>query len=206
MGKFGSYRLKLLKTPFCGNHRRSSDSSYPFPVNSKDFELVVREIYQQMLAQDQASNVVVQHDVQKQGRSTNHQIDVYWEFCLGGVTHRVIVQAKTWNNPIRKVDVFTFKGVLDDIPGTIGIMVTSSRYQKGAFEVANAAGIMICNLQEDLSPNITMFVGGTATLTIKGLLKARNGDHLGVLVEVAQKIPELSDVVFQADNEAGAAV
>jgi hypothetical protein len=32
-------------------------------------------------------------------------------------------------------------------------------------------------------------------------LKAPNGDHLGMLVEVAQKIPELSDVEFKADTE-----
>jgi len=64
------------------------------PVSSKGYELLVREIYQQMLDQDQAQNVVVQHNVQKQGRATSHQIDVYWEFCLGGVTHKVAVQAK----------------------------------------------------------------------------------------------------------------
>jgi hypothetical protein len=44
---------------------------------SKGYELLVREIYQQMLAQDQAGNVVVEHDVQKQGRATSHQLDVY---------------------------------------------------------------------------------------------------------------------------------
>jgi hypothetical protein len=170
-------------------------------VNSKGYELLVREIYQQMLDQDQALNVVVQHNVHKQGRATSHQIDVYWEFCLGGVTHKVVVQAKNWNSPIRKGDVLLFKGVLEDIPGTVGIMVTSSRYQKGAVEVANAAGIMICNLQEDLSPSVSLYPGETATLTIKGLLKAGNGDHLGMVVEVAQKNVELSDVEFKAYSE-----
>jgi len=73
---------------------------YPISVKSKDYELLVRELYQQMLDQDQASNVVVQHDDQKQGRVTSHQIDVYWEFCRGGVTHRVVVQAKNWISPV----------------------------------------------------------------------------------------------------------
>jgi hypothetical protein len=110
-------------------------------VNSKGYELLVREIYQQMLDQGQALNVAVQHNVQKQGNATSHQIDVYWEFYLGGVTHRVIVQAKKWRNPIRKGDVLTFKGVLEDLPGTVGIMVTSSFFQRGAIEVAKAARI-----------------------------------------------------------------
>jgi hypothetical protein len=148
-------------------------------VNSKDYELLVREIYQQMLDQDQASNVVVQHNVQMQGRMTSHQIDVYWEFRLVGVTHRVV----------------------DDVPGTIGIMVTSSHYQKGAFGVAKAAGIMICSLEEELRAPVSMYPGETAQFSIKGWLKAWDGSHLGMLVDVAQKIPELSELTFKADSE-----
>ena len=170
-------------------------------VSSKGYELLVREIYQQMLDQDQALNVAVQHNVQKQGRATSHQIDVYWEFCLGGVTHKVVVQAKKWKSPIRKGDVLTFKGVLEDLPGTVGIMVTSSRYQKGALEVAKGAGIMLCNLQEDSVSPVSMYPGETARFIIKGFLRARDGGHLGMLVEVAQQIPEVSDLTLKADSE-----
>jgi hypothetical protein len=171
------------------------------PINSKDYELLVREIYQQMLDQDQALNVVVQHNVQKMGRATSHQLDVYWEFCLGGVTHKVAVQAKRWKNPIRKSDVLAFKGVLEDLPGTVGIMVASSRYQKGAVEVAKAAGIMICNLQENLAAPFSCYPGETFTIAIKGFLKAPDGSHLGMLADVYQKIPAVSDFALQADSE-----
>jgi hypothetical protein len=41
-----------------------------------------------MVDQDRASNIVVHHDVQMQGRMTSHQIDVLWEFRLAGVAHR----------------------------------------------------------------------------------------------------------------------
>lgn len=171
------------------------------PVSSKGYELIVREIYQQMLDQDQAQNVDVQHNVQKQGRATSHQIDVYWEFCLGGVTHKVAVQAKRWKNPIRKGDVLTFKGVLEDLPGTIGIMVTSSRYQKGAVDVAKAAGIMICNLQENLGAPVCCYPGTTLTIRMKRFLKAPDGSLLGALAEVAQKIPAVSDLSLKADSK-----
>jgi Restriction endonuclease len=171
------------------------------PVSSKGYELLVREIYQQMLDQDQAQNVVVQHNVQKQGRATSHQIDVYWELCLGGVTHKVAVQAKRWKNPIRKGDVLTFKGVLEDLPGTIGIMVTSSRYQKGAVDVAKAAGIMICNLQENLGSPVCCYPGATLTFRMKGFFKAPDGSLLGALADVEQKIPALSDLTLKADSK-----
>lgn len=184
-------------------------SPYPYSVTnkgqvsvgSKGYELLVREIYQQMLDQEQALNVAVQHNVQKQGGVTSHQIDVYWEFCLGGVTHKVVVQAKKWKSPIRKGDVLMFKGVLEDLPGTVGIMVTSSRFQKGALEVAKAAGITLCNLCEDPLPPISMYPGETARFTIKGFLTVRDGGHLGMLVEVAQKIPTVSDLMLKADSE-----
>jgi hypothetical protein len=171
------------------------------PTSSKGYELLVREIYQQMLDQDRAQNVVVQHNVQKQGRATSHQIDVYWELCLGGVTHKVAVQAKRWKNSIRKGDVLTFKGVLEDLPGTIGIMVTSSRYQKGAVDVAKASGIMICNLQENLESPVCAYPGTTLTIRMKGFLKAPDGSFLGTLAEVAQNIPAVSDLSLKADSK-----
>ncbi|WP_197413890.1 restriction endonuclease [Terracidiphilus gabretensis] len=169
-------------------------------ASSKDYELLVREIYQQMLDQDQAQNVIVQHNVQKQGRATSHQIDVYWEFCLGGVTHKVAIQAKRWKNPIRKGDVLTFKGVLEDLPGTIGIMITSSRYQKGAVDVAKASGIMICNLQENLGSPVCAYPGATLTFRMKGFLTAPDGSFLGALADVAQNIPTVSDLSLKADS------
>jgi hypothetical protein len=80
-------------------------------------------------------------------------------------------------------------------------MVTLSRYQKGAIDVAEAAGIMICNLQEDFVPPVSFYPGETATFMIKGLLKAQDGSHLGMIVEVAQKIPAVSELALKADSE-----
>ena len=172
-----------------------------FIPSSKGYELFVRDIYQQMLVQDRAQNVVVQHNVVKQGRATSHQLDVYWKFFLAGVNHRVAVQAKRWKNPIRKGDVLTFKGVLEDLPGTIGIMVTTSVFQRGAIEVAKAAGIMICTLQEEPRAPFGVYPGESFTIAIKGLLNAQDGSNLGMLAEVYQKIPTVSDLTLKADNE-----
>jgi hypothetical protein len=176
----------------------TNQSSIP---SSKDYELLVREIYQQMLDQEQAVNVAVQHNVQKVGRATSHQIDAYWEFCLGGVTHKVAVQVKRWKNPVRKGDVLTFKGVLDDLPGTVGIMVASSGFQKGAVEVARSAEIMIYNLQENLAPPFSCYPGESFTFAIKGLVNAQDGSNLGMLANVYRKVPSFSDLTLKADRE-----
>jgi Restriction endonuclease len=170
------------------------------PVSSKGYELLVRAIYQQMLDQDQVQNVVVEHNVQKQGLTTNHQIDVYWEFCVGGVTHKVAVQAKRWRSPIRKGDVFTFKGVLDDLPGTSGIMVTSSRYQKGAIDVAKAYGIVICSLGESLGSPVHGYPGTTLTIKMKRFLAGSNGEVLGAIAEASQHVPTVTELALKADS------
>lgn len=47
-------------------------------VKSRDHELLIREIFQQGLGHDYVPKVVVEHDVEKQGLSGTHQIDVYW--------------------------------------------------------------------------------------------------------------------------------
>jgi hypothetical protein len=49
------------------------------------------------LAQDGVTNIDVQHDVELQGKSALHQIDVYWEFEQGGIRYRTIVQCKDWD-------------------------------------------------------------------------------------------------------------
>jgi hypothetical protein len=112
-------------------------------MKSTDYELLVREIYQQLLAQDEVPNIVVEHDALKQGIATKHQIDVYWEFRLGGLIHRVAVQAKQWARPVDKGELLKFKGVLADLPGTLGVMVTAQGYQVGALDVAATYGIKI---------------------------------------------------------------
>ena len=39
------------------------------------------------------------------------------------------------------------------------------------------------------------------TIAIKGLLKAPDGSHLGMLADVYQKIPAVSDFALKADIE-----
>ena len=49
------------------------------------YELVVQSIFQEILDQDGACTIRVEHDVELQGRTTTHQIDVLWRFEIGGI-------------------------------------------------------------------------------------------------------------------------
>src|SRR5215213_2783228 len=85
-----------------------------------EYERFVRDIEETVLHAQGLDTVKVQHDVQVQGTSRSHQIDVYWEYRLGGVLHRVIINCKRYTHTVEITDVLTLGGVLQDMPGVRG--------------------------------------------------------------------------------------
>lgn len=113
------------------------------------YERLVQEIYTQILKQENVKNIEVKHNVIIKGKTVNHQIDVYWEFEIAGITYKTIVQAKDWNSTVKLSDILTFATVINDIPGNPhGIYITKTGYQQGAKEYAKAHGITLCELRE----------------------------------------------------------
>jgi hypothetical protein len=170
-------------------------------MKSRDYEQLVQAIFQQLHDHDGLGDVIVEHDVVKQGKTTDHQIDVYWEFTKGGVSHRVIVQAKNWSRPVDKGEVLKFEGVLNDLPGQPrGIMVAANGYQSGAREAAAARGIAIYELNpKPPSERLTITYTGWAHLAVKGYRKSAAGQPLGLVVEAEVVTPEFSGLTFHAD-------
>ena len=116
---------------------------------NKEYELFTREIYQQLVNSDVVRPTNVEHDVKIEGRSgQKHQIDVYWEYEIAGNKHRVAIECKNYSTPVTKEKVCAFKGILDDLNGVNGIMVTKMGYQKGAKKYAKEYGILLKELRE----------------------------------------------------------
>jgi hypothetical protein len=170
-------------------------------MKSRDYEQLIRAIFQQIHDHDGLGDVIVEHDVVKQGKTTEHQIDVYWEFTKGGVSHRVVVQAKNWSRPVDKGEVLKFDGVLNDLPGQPrGIMVAANGYQSGARESAAARGIAMYELNpEPPAERLTITYTGWAHLALKGYRKSAAGQQLGLVVEVEVVTPEFSGLTFHTD-------
>ena len=148
-------------------------------MTSREYELLVQAIFQQLHDQDAVVNVVVEHDVVKPGAKTNHQIDVYWEFARAGISYRAVVQVKNWTNRVDQGEVLKFSSVLQDLPGQPrGIMVAANGYQKGARELATACGIALYELSEE--PAVAVVTTGWAHLAIKGFRKTAGGQPLGL--------------------------
>jgi hypothetical protein len=121
------------------------------------YENLVQSIFQEIVNQYSVKTITVQRRVPMQGFKTkaNYVIDVYWEYILGGIVYRTIVQAKDWKSKVKQEQVLALIGVLDDIPGQPrGVLVTRTGFQAGAKKVAQANGIKLFLLdQRKRGPN-----------------------------------------------------
>ena len=113
-----------------------------------EYERFTQEIYQQLVDSDVVKATTVQHNVKLIGRSgQKHQIDVYWEYEIAGNMHKVAIECKNYNKSVPLSVVQGFKGVLDDLNGVNGIIVTKKGFQIGAKQYAKEWGISLKELR-----------------------------------------------------------
>ena len=114
-----------------------------------EYERFTQEVYKQLLNCRHLNNANVQHNIKLEGRSgCKHQIDVYWEYEKDGVKHRVAIECKNYNRRVYKEKVCAFNGVLIDLDGVEGIMVSKKGFQSGAKLYAKECGISLQELRE----------------------------------------------------------
>lgn len=136
-----------------------------------EYEKFAQEIYQGLLNEERIKAIQVQHNVKLRGKSGQlHQVDVYWEYELAGVNHKVAIECKNYNKPVSVGKVRDFYGVLSDLNNVNGIMVTKVGYQKGAKEFATHYGI---NLKELRLPNKEESIIGRLELNLNIFITRR---------------------------------
>src|SRR5271165_577049 len=174
--------------------------------SGKRYELLVQEIFHVLLNQNEVENIDVKHNVTLQGKTTTHQVDVYWEFEKGGIRYRTVVQAKDWATPVVHGELLKFKSVLDDLPQQPrGVFVTRTGYQDGAKEYAQAHGITLYELSEEpeesYEPNITATVGDW--VRFKGEVRGfQNRGKLPTALRLSTTVfhPRISNVTLDIDK------
>lgn len=174
------------------------------------YELLTREIFQCLIKQDSARNIDVKHDISLQGKTTKHQIDVYWEFEIGGISYTTVVQVKDWNRTLDQGELLKFREVLNDLPGQPrGIVVTRSGYQRGAEQVAKANGILLFELFEESHQKIVITEGSFAELRIwkrtpTGLIDPKNpagsNEPGNLIMQTIVFDPIFSELRFECDQ------
>ncbi len=114
-----------------------------------EYERFTQQVYQQLLNCRHPNIANVQHNIKLEGRSgCKHQIDVYWEYEKNGVKHRVAIECKNYSKHVPKEKVCAFNGVLIDLDGVEGIMVSKKGFQSGAKLYAKECDISLQELRE----------------------------------------------------------
>lgn len=117
-----------------------------------DYEIFVQKLIQAIINSEIAvgqKNIVVRHNEtipDKNGRQ--RQFDVLWDYELGGVTYKTIIECKDYNSSISIEKVDALIGKLIDFPGVRGIIATTKGYQSGAKEKAKRHNIELLCVRE----------------------------------------------------------
>ena len=117
--------------------------------NGLAYEHLVQRIFQAILRQEFVRNIDVRNNLRLTGIITNHQIDIFWEFEVGGINYKTVVEVKDWNQPVGQGELMKFKAILDDLPGQPrGILVSRSGFQAGARRFASSNGLVLYELRK----------------------------------------------------------
>ncbi|MFJ3391596.1 restriction endonuclease [Leifsonia aquatica] len=115
------------------------DSSTP----GRGFEDYIRYVYQAILNCESQDIKVLRGARVPNARGDAHfEIDVYYEFDLAGVRHRVAMECKDTRRPVERNDVLAFCQKLQDMPSTIGIFISRNGFQSGAERFLDEKGIL----------------------------------------------------------------
>lgn len=146
--------------------------------DNTEYEKFTQEIYQTLINVQGIDTIDVKHNVKLLGKSgQEHQIDVYWEYEIAGVKHKVAIECKNYNSEVSIGKVRDFYSVLSDLTNVNGIMVTKVGYQSGAKKFGDFYGI---NLKELRFPNDKDWEGRIKTIVFQMKM---------VLPNIKQRIP-----------------
>ncbi|SFP11469.1 restriction endonuclease [Pseudomonas borbori] len=133
-----------------------------------EYEKLAKEVYDEILQAEGFDTIEVKHNTNIEGKSgQKHQIDVFWEFSIAGMTHRVAVECKNYTSPVSVGKIRDFSAALDDIGNIQGIFITKTGYQAGAKKFANYKGIELKHLREPTEADLKSF-GPPPSLNIRG--------------------------------------
>ena len=118
-----------------------------------EYEKLVQDIFQAIVDYERCGlkHIAVRHNETIKGISgATHQIDVLWDFELGGFPYQTLMEIKNWKSPVKKDKIIAFHGILMDIPGQPhGAFVSSSGFQSGAMTYAKTHGIELITIRQE---------------------------------------------------------
>jgi len=100
------------------------------------------------------------------GRTTQHEIDVWWVFDWSGRRYTIAFQCKDWARSVEQGELLKFQAVLADLAAydPYGVFVTRTGYQAGSLNVASGNRISLLELREPIEKD---WVGRVRTIELE---------------------------------------
>lgn len=121
----------------------------------KEYELFVAKLQQALLnAETITTQKNIQVEVDKKitdNCGIERQFDIYWEYELGGITYKTVIECKDYNSNVSVEKIDALIGKVHDIPDLKAVFATKKGYQSGAKTKAdqNKIDLLIVREQND---------------------------------------------------------
>ena len=120
--------------------------------NGKEYEQFVQCLIQAIINSETTvgqKNIIVRHnEIINDINGNPRQFDIVWDYELGGVTYRTIIECKDYNSTISIDKIDSLVGKLTVFPGVRGIIATTKGFQSGAKEQAKRHNIELLCVRE----------------------------------------------------------
>ncbi len=104
--------------------------------DGKDYEVFVAKLQQALLNAEKITtqkNIAIEVNKKiKDNCGIERQFDVYWEYELGGLTYKTVIECKDYNSDITVEKIDALIGKIRDIPDLKAVFATKTGYQSGA--------------------------------------------------------------------------
>lgn len=121
----------------------------------KEYENFVAQLQQALL---NAENVTEQKNIEvelnkkiEDNCGVQRQFDIYWEYELGGITYKTVIECKDYDSLISVEKIDALIGKLKDIPDLKPVFATRKGYQSGAEKKAKNNKIDLLVVREQNS-------------------------------------------------------
>ncbi|MEW1830368.1 restriction endonuclease [Streptomyces sp. NPDC088196] len=108
----------------------------------ESFESYVQFVYQTLLGAQGRNISVSRRATVFDNHGNSYNIDIFYEFDVAGLHHRVAIECKDTRRPVERDDAIAFAGKIRDLPSTIGIFISKSGFQPAARKYLQDHGIV----------------------------------------------------------------
>jgi Restriction endonuclease len=127
--------------------------------DGKEYEEFVRKIQQAILDSEKCTsqkNIQIEKNkIILDNCGVKREFDLYWEYELGGLTYKTVVECKDYNSNISVEKIDALVGKTKDIPDLRAVFATKTGYQSGAKTKAkyNKIDLLLVREQDDTDWN-----------------------------------------------------